>query len=47
MPEDPKDQATWVLNKVAGDLQDCKMWPVRLGTLKHQEALRALFASKH
>ena len=45
MPEDPKDQATWVLNKVAGDLQDCKMWPV--GTLKHQEALRALFASKH
>ena len=45
MPDQPKDQCTWVLSRVAADLQDCKMWPVRLGGLKHQEELSALLWS--
>ena len=42
MPGDPKEQCAWVLNKVAGDLQDCKMWPVRLGGLKRLARIKGL-----
>lgn len=42
MPEEPRPQALWILNKLSGDLQNARMWPVKLAHLKHQEALSHL-----
>ena len=39
MPEEVPAASAWLLNKITGDLQGAKMWPVKLRSLKHQEAL--------
>lgn len=42
MPTETIPAATWILNKITGDLQNAKMWPVKLQGVKHQDALSTL-----
>ena len=42
MPDELRPRALWILNKLSGDLQGARMWPVKLAHLKHQEALSSL-----
>ena len=42
MPEEVYPAAVWLVNKLTGDLQSAKMWPVKLSGVKHQEALSLL-----
>lgn len=42
MPGETRPAAVWIMNKITGDLQDAKMWPVKLANVKHQEALGKL-----
>ncbi|CAK9037135.1 unnamed protein product [Durusdinium trenchii] len=39
MPEDPVARGQWAMEKLMTDLQQAKMWPVKLAHLKHQDAL--------
>ena len=42
MPTDIPEQTIWILGKITSSLQSAKMWPVKLATIRHQEALSAL-----
>ena len=42
MPDELRPRALWILNRLSGDLQGARMWPVKLAHLKHQEALSSL-----
>ena len=39
MPKEIRPKALWILNKLSADLQQARMWPVKLAHLKHQESL--------
>jgi len=39
VPEEPRAKALWILNRLNSDLQNSRMWPVKLAHLKHQDAL--------
>lgn len=39
MPDEVGPASAWLLNKITGDLQAAKMWPVKLSTVKHQDVL--------
>ena len=47
MPEALGEATEWLLQKLSGDLQGAKMWPLKLHALKHQEALRAASAAMY
>lgn len=38
-PEDPTEACVWLLQKITSQLQEAKMWPVKLAGIKHQESL--------
>ena len=42
MPGETRPAAIWIMNKLTVDLQNAKMWPVKLANVKHQEALSTL-----
>ena len=42
MPEEVLPQAMWSLPKITLQLQEAKMWPVKLRNIKHQDALSPL-----
>ena len=39
MPEAPHAASGWLVGKLTTQLQEAKMWPVKLVGVKHQEAL--------
>ena len=42
---DPKESAEWLLPKLIANLGDAKLWPVRLATVRHSDALGLLASS--
>ena len=39
MPTDIPGASSWILQKITGDLQSAKMWPIKLASYKHQDSL--------
>ncbi len=42
MPAETRPACIWIMNKLTVDLQNAKMWPVKLANVKHQDALSTL-----
>ena len=40
--EDPVDAVKWMVQNLMKDLQEAKMWPIKMASMKHQEKLRNL-----
>jgi len=38
--EEPQDALGWLMQNLMKDLQEAKMWPIKLAHLKHQDTLR-------
>lgn len=42
MPDEPVPATMWIIPKLLAQLQEAKMWPVKLRNIKHQDALSPL-----
>ncbi|CAL1133788.1 unnamed protein product [Cladocopium goreaui] len=42
--EDPVDAVKWMVQNLMKDLQEAKMWPIKMASMKHQEKLRSSLA---
>ena len=42
MPAETPAATGWLLQKITGELQNAKMWPVKLANYKHQDSLSGL-----
>ena len=42
MPSDPYEAASWLMPKILKDLADAKLLPLKIGHMKHQDALCTL-----
>ena len=40
--EDTEEALVWLVSHIMKDLQEAKMWPIKLTGVKHQEQLRFL-----
>ena len=47
MPKEPLPAAKWMVERLLKELTQCKMYPVILGGMKHQEKLCSLFMCMH
>ena len=46
MPTEPIPGMEWLMPKLVKDLTESKMWPIKLASVKHQEALCTMMCIK-
>ena len=47
MPDEPVPAGTFMMDKLLGEITSCKMFPVKLSGMKHQERLSTMTKLMH